>query len=167
MQQAFRDLKEAWTPVAALDFEYFKTETNPQFVNLIGANEAVIVTVLRIELKGDGGDLHVAFPYSMLEPVREWLQGAAPGAREERTSSLAVKLREEIKEVVVEVETSLTQTEISVRELLDLKPGDVIPVGLPDWVVLRVQGIPLFRGQYGVSRGASAVKILEPIRATK
>jgi flagellar motor switch protein FliM len=55
----------------------------------------------------------------------------------------------------------LGQTELTLRDVVGLKAGDVIPIDLPRNVTAKVQGVPIFRGQFGVSRGSYAVKLTE------
>jgi flagellar motor switch protein FliM len=46
---------------------------------------------------------------------------------------------------------------------MDFEPGDVISFELPETVPLYVEGLPMFRGKFGVSRGNKAVKVVERI----
>ena len=71
MNQAFADLTEAWSPVMNLEFEYINSEVNPHFANIVSPSEIVVVSRFKIDLEGGGGHLHVTFPYSMIEPVRD------------------------------------------------------------------------------------------------
>src|SRR3546814_8960566 len=71
LRQVFADLQEAWSPVLGLDFDYLSSEVNPHFANIVSPSEIVVVCKFKIELEGGGGHLHMTFPYSMLEPIRE------------------------------------------------------------------------------------------------
>jgi flagellar motor switch protein FliM len=158
----FSDLKEAWAAVMALDFEWLGAEVNPQFANFVSPTEVVVTTSFKIEIEGHGGELHVTFPYSMIEPIHEVL---ATGAATERTKSDArwtQAIRQEIEDAPVELSSTLVETPLTLAELLKLKPGDVIPVELPQKVTLRAANVPVFRGVYGVSRGNISIKITEP-----
>ena len=54
----------------------------------------------------------------------------------------------------------LGQARISLRELVQLSPGDVIPIDAPEAVLLLAENVPLYHGRFGVSQGHNAVKIL-------
>ncbi|MCK5122413.1 MAG: flagellar motor switch protein FliM, partial [Methylococcales bacterium] len=69
----FKDLKEAWKPVIELEFEYLNSEVNPQFANIVSPTEIVVVSTIHVELEGGGGDISIAMPYAMIEPIRELL----------------------------------------------------------------------------------------------
>ena len=83
--------------------------------------------------------------------------------RKEVDDRWPTSLRNEVKATVVELEATLVETEITVGELLSMKPGDVIPIDLPRAVSACVDGVPVFTGQFGVSRGNNALKVLERV----
>jgi flagellar motor switch protein FliM len=164
IRQAFADLMEAWAPVMSLHFEYMSSEVNPHFANIVSPTEIVVVSRFHIELDGGGGDLHVTLPYSMLEPIREQLDAGVQSDRMERDERWSRSLREQLREAEVDVDSELVNTRISLRQLMNLKPGDIIPVNLPRHVDVCVERLPVFRGTVGVANGHNAVRITEVIR---
>lgn len=164
LRQAFNDLLEAWSPVMALDFEYINSEVNPHFANIVSPSEIVVVSRFRIELEGGGGDLHVTLPYSMIEPIRDQLDTGFQSDRIDRDERWTSSLREQLQDAEVEIGSQLTQMTVSVRELLQLKAGDVLPINLPKSIDLCVEEMPVFRGSFGTAHGKNAVRITEVIR---
>ncbi len=163
LEQVFVDLKEAWAPVMQLDFVKQNSEVNPQFANIVSPSEVVVVNTFHVEIEGGGGDFHITLPYSMLEPIRELLDAGVQSDRDDTDDRWAESLREEIKTSAVTLSCTLAETEISLRDIMDMKPGDVIPMDVPDLVTMNAEGVPVFRGKYGVSRGSMAVKIVEQV----
>lgn len=164
LQQVFKDLKEAWTPVMKVDFEYMHSEVNPQFANIVSPTEVVVVTTFHIELDGGGGDLHVTMPYSMIEPIREILDAGMQSDRSEVDERWLIALREEMQEAPIEVSAILAEVDLNIGDLLNMKAGDVIPINIPDTVILRAEDIPVYRGIFGVSGGKNSIKVLEPAK---
>jgi flagellar motor switch protein FliM len=160
---AFKDLKEAWAPIMQIGFEYLNSEVNPQFANIVSPSEVVVVTTFHVELDGGGGDLHVTMPYSMVEPIREILDAGVQSDRSDTDERWVHALREDMKEAEVELATTLLQVTLSLEDVLNMKPGDIISVDLPEKTVLKVEDIPIFRGKYGIHEGMNAVKITEAI----
>ena len=107
--------------------------------------------------------MHVTMPYSMLEPLREVLDAGLQSDRSDVDERWMRALREEMKEAQVEISSQLTEAELTVKELLALRPGDVIPIEMPDHVLLRAEEIPVFRAHLGVSEGNVALQVVEPI----
>lgn len=164
IKQAFADLTEAWSPVMALDFEYLNSEVNPHFANIVSPSEIVVVSKFKIELEGGGGHLHVTIPYSMLEPIRDQLDAGTQSDRMEKDERWTTTLREQLQDAELEMESELTRTVISLRQLMNLKSGDIIPITMPKTIDLCVEKMPVFRGTFGVSGGQNAVRITEVIR---
>lgn len=164
LRHAYRDLQEAWMPVTKLEFEYLSSEVNPQFANIVSPSEVVVVSRFHIELDKGGGDMHITMPYAMLEPIRELLMAGVQSDRVESDERWILALREEMKEARVKMVCTLAETEITLRELMKLNAGDVIPVDLANQVVAKVEGVPVLKCQYGVSRGSNAIKVVEQVR---
>jgi len=160
---AFKDLREAWAPVMDIDFEYVNREVNPQFANIVSPSEVVVVSKLHVELEGGGGDLHITMPYSMLEPIREVLDAGVQSDRTDVDERWISALREEIKSAEVELSSTLVEAQMTIADLLRMKPGDIIPIVMPEKVTLRAEDIPIFRGILGVSDDKLAIKLVETV----
>ncbi|MBK1641875.1 flagellar motor switch protein FliM [Chromatium okenii] len=165
LDAAFEDMQKAWEPVMQLTFEFINSEVNPQFANIVSPTEIVVINDFHIELDGGGGNLHVTLPYSMIEPIREQLDTGLQSDRSGVDERWLRALQEEIPTAIVNVSSTLVETELSVEQLLDMRPGDIIPINLPETVVLYVEDIPLLRGKFGVSNGHNAIKVSEYIQA--
>lgn len=163
LERVFIDLKEAWSPVMSLNFEKQNSEVNPQFANIVSPSEVVVVNTFHIEIENGGGDFHIALPYSMLEPIREVLDSGVQSDRDSMDDRWPDSLREEIKNATIDLTCTLAETNLNLREIVGMKVGDVIPVEIPDLVTISAEGVPVFKGKYGVSRGSMAVKIKEQL----
>ncbi len=164
LRDIYADLRKAWSPVMEVEFEYLNSEVNPQFANIVSPTEVVVVSTFHVELEGGGGDLHVTMPYSMVEPIRELLDAGVQSDRSEVDERWAHSLQEEMKGAEVRASSELVRATLTLREILELKAGDIIPVEMPEEVMLRVEDIPVFRGTYGVHRGKAAIKIQGPVQ---
>lgn len=164
LQQTFTDLVEAWAPAMKLEFEYVNSEVNPHFANILTPREYIVVSRFHVELDGGGGDLHIAFPWSMLEPIREVLDAGIQSDRADRDDTWIEAMREQLQEAELEVSSVLTEVHTSLRRLVELKPGDIIPIELPAQVPIAIEKVPVLKGQFGISNGMRAVKITEIVR---
>ena len=164
LKTAFADLKEAWAGVANIDIEYLHSEINPSFANIVSATEVVVITSFHVELDGGGGDVHVTLPYAMIEPLRHILDAGLQSDRVQADERWAQTLKEEIDDAEVVLSTVLGRGSISVGELINLKPGDVIPCDFNGKVTVLAESVPVFRGSFGTSRGQQAVKVEERCR---
>ena len=165
MDMIFNDLKEAWEPVMALNFEYMSSEVNPYFANIVSAEDIVVVSTVNIMLEGNGGSINIVMPYSMIEPIRALLDTIGDDSDGDETDSQwKVALRNEILGVELNMNSPLVEKTLSIREVLQLKKGDVIPIDMPKTVSLKVAGVPVFTGKACASEGYHAVQITDKVR---
>jgi flagellar motor switch protein FliM len=164
LEMAFRDAKEAWSPVLGIDVQFMNMEINPHFANIVAPSEVVVVCPFHVEFEGGSGDIHITMPYSMLEPIRELLETPIQSDRGDTDERWIGSLRGELMNAEVEVSGCLAEVELSMRALSGIRPGDVIPLVLPDEVMMFAEGIPLLRGVFGQSEGKNAVKVTELLR---
>ena len=167
LKHVFADMKEAWSHVARLDIEYLNSEINPHFANIVSPTEIVVITSFHIELDGGGGDVHITMPYAMLEPMRELLDAGVASDRVEHDERWAMALKEEIEDAEVELSTMLGRGRITMQQLIDMRPGDIIPCDFNGRATVMAEDVPIFRGTFGVSHGQQAVQIEERVTRYK
>ena len=161
MEICFKDLVKAWEPVMPIEFEFTSREVNPQFANIVSPTEVVVVSSLHVELEGGGGNVHVTMPYSMLEPIRELLDAGIQSDRSDVDERWSQALGDEIKSAEVEISATLTRTELTLQEVINLKEGDIIPIDMPETVSVYAEDIPVFKATHGVHNGHYAIKIVD------
>jgi flagellar motor switch protein FliM len=130
--------------------------------NIVSPSEVVVVSTFHVELDGGGGDMHVTFPYSMIEPIREVLDNGMQSDVDEVDDRWINNLRKDVLSSTVKLDCRYIRQQVSLRDILDLKPGDVIPVDMPEHVVLQANGVPIFNTKLGVLRGNLALQIESP-----
>ena len=163
LDQAFIDLKEAWQAIMEVNFEYINSEVNPAMANIVGPSEAVVVSTFHIELDGGGGDLHVTMPYSMIEPVREMLDAGFQSDVDDQDERWVNALKQDVMDVSVPLSATVARRQLLLRDILHMQPGDVIPVELPESLVMRANGVPSFKVKLGSHKGHLALQVIEPI----
>lgn len=159
----FEDYKEAWAPVMDVSFEYLDSEVNPAMANIVSPTEVVVISSFHIELDGGGGDFHVSLPYSMLEPIRELLDAGVQSDKEDTDFRWSKALRDEIMDVKVDLSTHMVDFDIPLREVMELKAGDILPIEMPEHITVLIEDLPTYRAKLGRSRENLALKIIEKI----
>jgi flagellar motor switch protein FliM len=160
----FGDYKEAWSPVMGVEFEYLDSEVNPSMANIVSPTEVIVVSSFHIEVEGGGGDFHMVMPYSMVEPIRELLDAGVQSDKMETDVRWSSALREEIMDVPVNFRVNLLEKNLALRDLMELRPGDVIPIDMPEHAVMFVEELPTFRVKMGRSDDKLAVQVSEKIK---
>ncbi|UXI00576.1 flagellar motor switch protein FliM [Photobacterium sp. TY1-4] len=164
LKLVFEDYREAWSPVMGVEFEYLDSEVNPTMANIVSPTEVIVVSSFHIEVDGGGGDFHVVMPYSMVEPIRELLDAGVQSDKMDTDVRWSKALRDEIMDVPVNLRAKLLDVELSLRDLMELQPGDVIPIDMPEAATVFVEDLPTYRAKMGKSGDNVALKITEKLK---
>jgi flagellar motor switch protein FliM len=157
------DLEKAWKPIIDLDAVYLRSEINPQFAQIMVPTDVAVVTNFEIDLGFSAGVITLCMPYSMIEPIKEKLQGTYQDETLGGNKEWATKLEEGLKLSEVDLIVELGRTELTGREIISLKNGDVIPLDhcYTDDLDIYIEDMIKFRGKPGIYKGNQAVEISE------
>jgi len=156
-------LAAVWAPVTPVELEIVKQETNPRLVQLGTPNESLLVLKFTVEFGARSGRIDWLLPEALLAPVREILAGDGGQTPLRKQEAWAPVLTASLKDAEVDTRAILAQAQISLRELVRLSPGDIIPIEAPQQVTLFAGDVPLYLGRFGVSQGRNALKILSGV----
>ena len=155
----FTEYSRSWKPVYEMSFDYIRSEMNSQFANIATPSEIVVSTTFSLEFGGTAADMHICFPYSMLEPIRDLLYSTMQSDQLSSDQRWIVMLRKQLKDAEVEIAAQLATTTITLGQVLKLKVGDILPITIPDTLIASVDDIPLMECRYGQQGGQFALKI--------
>ena len=153
-------LTAAWAPVAPVELELVKQETNPRLAQMGAPNESILVLKFTVEFGARSGRIDWLLPETLLAPVRETLAADGGQTTLRKQEAWAPVLTTALQDAELDACAILAQAQISLRELVRLSPGDIIPIEAPQQVTLFAGDVPLYRGRFGVSQGHNALKIL-------
>jgi flagellar motor switch protein FliM len=155
----FEEYQASWKPVHELKFEYLRTETNTQFVNVITPNEVVVVTTFSVGFGPTSGEFHICLPYAMIEPVRDQLYSSTQGDQPDVDKRWLQLMAQQVQTAQVELVATLGRAEVTFNQILNMKAGDVIPFEMSKAVAAAVDGVPVMECHYGVFNGQYALKV--------
>lgn len=155
----FEEYEKAWKPVFECEFSYMRSEMNTQFANIATPTEVVVAYTFKIELGAGGGDFHVCFPYSMIEPIRDMLYSSMQTDRIESDTRWSSLLRKQLHDADVNLVATLGNAQITLGDILNLKTGDVISLDIPEAIIASVDNVPVLECKYGILHGQYALKV--------
>jgi flagellar motor switch protein FliM len=155
----FEAYEKSWEPVYKLDFEFLRSEVNPQFANIATPNEVVVVTTFEVEFTGVGGAIHICMPYAMIEPIRELLYSTMQGDHVIADKRWLHMLSKQIQSAEIELNAILGHASTTLDHVLRMKVDDVIPLDIPENVSVMVDNVPVMECKYGVSNSHYALKV--------
>jgi flagellar motor switch protein FliM len=105
------------------------------------------------------------FPEALLAPHREALSGETGTAPVRKHEAWGPTLTGALQDAQLDTRAVLAEAQISLRELVSLNPGDIIPIEAPQQVTLLAGEVPLYQGRFGISQGRNALKIVSGVSA--
>lgn len=155
------NLKKAWSPVMDIEIEYMHSEMNPKFASIVDATDMIVVSPINVRFEGVEGRVDIVMPYAMLEPVRDKLEEGMSNLQGESDNRWARTLKEEAKNIEVDVTVNLLELRMNVEDLMNMERGDIIPIDMPEQVSVKAEGITVVRGKLGESNDKKAVQVEE------
>jgi len=161
IRESCLELNKAFSPIEALESDLVRVESNPRLVTIVPADTEMMVAAFRVKINEISGLLRLVIPYSSLDPIREKLKSelGASGPGGQWRSHLA----HEVEDMDVAVSAQLAQITLNVREILDLRVGDILQLdcSVDQPVSVMVEGKGKFSGLAGLRDGKKAVRVLE------
>jgi flagellar motor switch protein FliM len=166
LQVFFRSFKEAWSPVAPIDFEHVSSEINPQFAQIADENDLVVLSRFESDNTAQGaGFIDMVIPYVALKPVRDLLRSRVQtgDGNEESDKVWRSQLADAVKDADLEIQILLGKLHMSLQQLQTMQPGDVLPFKKSDSARAMIEDMPVYDVEVGAMGSQVAVKIVQAI----
>jgi flagellar motor switch protein FliM len=143
------DLKEAWSPISQINFTIETHETEPQLLQILAPNEAVVTIGMEIRIGDVAGMMNLGIPSIIIKMLRQkfdqqWSVRKSESTEEERTRMLRL-----LKPSILKFDSRLQGPTLTVEQMLQLGDGDVLafdyPIDKP--VDLLINGSLKFQGR--------------------
>jgi flagellar motor switch protein FliM len=165
VQTVLKELEQSWKPVAPIDFQFSRSEINPQFATIVPPTELVIVIHYELELDHLIGKITLCLPYSTIEPIRSKLYARYQSEQLEVDLEWIERVKNQLRDVEVDMVVELGKGKITGRELLQISTNDtlVLDQRVAEPLLVRVEGVPKYRAFAGTSNGSHVIKIDEEL----
>lgn len=153
-------LVEVWGEVASLTPALAARETNAAYASLVRADEAVVVQRFAVApAQGKATTILIVYPLGALRPYEALLAAKVHDDGGSGDVEWRSRLAEALENVRLPVRSVLARPELSLSQLVALKPGDVIPITLAPRVPLIVADRRIAMGTIGEQEGRAALMI--------
>lgn len=154
----------AWSEIYDVEPTIESLETNPQLLQVVPPNEIVAVATLEVRIGEATGAMSICLPYLTLEPImpkltrQTWFSAKFEQRESDKTEH--DRVRTSLRRAKLPVSVELGRAKISVKDLLELRPGDSIQLDTPATHDVRVliNGRLKFFAQPGIIGKRLAVK---------
>lgn len=160
-------LSDSWSTVVEATFRPLGSETNPQFAQIVAPSEIVVLVTFSVTVGEHNGMVSLCVPHLVIEPAmgrltaQSYFSGAGGGEHGEART----EIEHSLDRVEIPVSARLGGATLSVEDLMDLAPGDVIPLGVSPGAEasVRVGQHAAFLAQPGVSGRRAAVQVTRKV----
>lgn len=162
------NLREAWSTVIDLRPRLSQIETNPQFVQIVPPTEMVVLVTLETKIGDIEGMMNYCIPYLTIEAIisklsaQYWYSSVRKGMSRENIETL----RDRLSAVDMIVSAEVGNTQLTIRDILALKPGDTIrlaDVKITDPLILKIGDRKKFLCRPGMVGKKIAVQVISQL----
>lgn len=155
-----QQLADAWGDILRLEPVLISRETNPAYATLVRPDESVVVQRFTlVPAQGRPGLVTFIYPQSTLRPIENQLSAKVHEDTGPADPEWRYRMASALQNVRLPVRSVLARPELSLAQLLQLKPGDVIPINLSPKVPLLVASKRFAEGTIGDQEGRAALLV--------
>lgn len=139
----------AWEPLGRFEIGPLRHETNPQFAAFAHADDLILASTFEVSVDHGKGSLATYLPYAAVEPLQDQLMAGLIADVGDDDLRWSETLQRNVEQAPILLSVELGKIDISVGELVELRPGNVFEMDRPEMLVVEANGVPLFRGRWG------------------
>jgi flagellar motor switch protein FliM len=153
-------LADVWSEVLPVKPQLNSRETNIAFASLVRDEEPVVIARFTVTpFQSKPGTIDILYSVASLRAVESQLTANLHDDGGIASRHWRERMGAALSDVRLQARSVLARPNISVAELMQLKPGDVIPISVPALVPLLVAGRPVALGRIGDQDGRAALQI--------
>ena len=120
------DLRQSWQSVTSLDFSIQSHETEPQLLQILSPNEAVVAIAIEIRIGENSGMMNIGVPSIVVKMLRQKFDQQWSMRRSKSTEEEQERVLRLIKPARLRVDALLRGPTLTASELMELKAGDIL-----------------------------------------
>jgi len=125
------DLQDAWHTVTKIEFKAESHETEPQLLQILAPNEAVVAIGVEIRIGETSGMMNLGIPSIIVKMLRQKFDQQWTIRKSEATAEENDRVLRLIKPSILQLDARLQGPTMNVEDLLRLAAGDVLRFDFP------------------------------------
>jgi len=125
-QLIMKNLKKAWDDVSTINLKTESMDTNANAIQIISDHEIVLLVVFEITIDDESGFLSICYPISYIESLLNIIVEKIFAEAKNRKISKQKDINALISGAQMKIDVMLAETEMDIKELLQLQKDDVI-----------------------------------------
>ncbi|MEA1975017.1 MAG: flagellar motor switch protein FliM [Bacillota bacterium] len=162
-------MKDSWENIIELNPKLVDIETNSQFAQIASPTESIALITLNIKINNSEGMMNICLPHKVIEPIlpnlssKLWFSDISKKPITEDQKSF---LKKQLSKSSLDVKAVIGATDISVKELLNVRPGDVLILNrkISEPIDIFIDEQLKFKAIPGKNKNRVAVKIQKSLK---
>jgi flagellar motor switch protein FliM len=170
LDRVLHELAYAFEPLTPVEPRVLQFESNPQFAQITSTTDMVITLDFDLKVGAHGGRASLCVPFNSLQPVLEEVSSTAMHSSRTALDTSAVRqaMQVTLDRAPVDVSVRFKAIQLSSAEIIDLRPGDILPlchhVDVP--LTVSIAGVDCFPARPGQRGRRLACLLVEPPEGT-
>jgi flagellar motor switch protein FliM len=162
------DLQEAWSPISNINFSIEAFETEPQLLQILAPNEAVVAIGIEIRIGEVSGMMNLGIPSIIVKMLRQKFDQQWSVRKSESTEEEQERMWRLLQPARLRFDARMTGPSLTVEQMLELKEGDILDLDYPvrQPLDLMVNGTRKYLGRVGTN-GRRRVFQIETVLASE
>lgn len=167
LERVLRELAYAFEPLTPIVPRILQFESNPQFAQITSMTDMVITLDFDLKVGAHEGRASLCIPFASLQPVLVEVSSTAMHAGPVLVDPGAVRraMSTALDSASVDVSVRFRPTQLSSAEIVDLRPGDVVPLAhhVDAPLTVSIAGVDCFPARPGQRGHRLACLLVDPV----
>ncbi len=159
-----KELCQAWSRVSEVEIVVENRETRPRLLRVYPANEVMVTLGMSMKIASSEGTIYWGIPTGLLKTLQESNSHQRQIDSQEQLVEMVEHMKSHALRFSTCLEAELSETSVSISDLLSIQPGDVISLDhlVADPTRVSVNGRRQFLGEVVVSNDRRAIRLVSP-----
>jgi len=159
------DLRTSWLAVAAMEFSIESHQTEPQLLQILAQNEAVVAIAIEVRIGETSGMMNLEIPSIIVKMLRHKFDAHRTVRKTEATEEEHARILRLIRPAALRLDARLNGPTLAVPEMLELREGDVLRLDYPvsRALDLTINNSLKFQGEVVACGNKRALRISRPV----
>ena len=157
-QTILQSLMNAWESVASKQIDVEAVSHHPLRIPICNSAEKVVVINYNITLRGNQVEFIFCLPIKLFD-FKTQKESDKEKMNDPEHLAWARELKDNVLNSKINLSTVLTETQIKLNRIQNLKVGDIVPIARPKEGKLIAEGLPIFTGECGTQGEHNVIKL--------
>lgn len=151
-------INEVWQPLASMSAEIAGTHLSTGVIDNIDGGDSVICCEFELDVAGQQQQFQLLWPVRTVTSLLPVFEGQKRDRDPAEDARWARSLRSRVTESIVRIASDVGHTRMTLGEVAELAPGDVINISNPQRGTVSASDVPILEGRFGVHDGRHAIE---------